>query len=414
MKKLLLLLLICFIAFPSIYADDSHHAEGTSSDGAEHPSRSRSMDRGFEIAFDINAVFSNNLLTIGEVFSETITIDINRVTNGLMASLGVGTAFSINIDSKKGWGFGLSLGAEGTGVFDTGGILSLNNLNNEALDFGGALFVVADINTFFEIQKFKVTFNPSMFWAAAYFNPNIRYSLNTNDGIDFSYTAREVRIYTAMPYEQFMNNNIFELTGSPGFDVTLGVEYPLAKELGLSTLIPLLDFDVGVELHRIPIIPSVLRDYYGIRDTVSGNIDVLDFFGGSPDLGDGVDTDFVSGRAEASFERTFKMLIYANWRPLLGSKLLTVTPVLGLSNDFLYSRAVSFEGGVSATLNLADIFYATAGISYFDRVWINSLDLAVNLRAFQLDLGVDMRSQDFIRSWTAGGVGVRVGLRFGW
>jgi len=404
MKKPIILLLICLLAMPLIYA------EGENTEETRSP---RTMTRGFEIGFDVGAVFSNNLLTVGEVFSDTVVIDIDRISQGLMASLGLNAGFSINIDTRRGWGFGLSVGLEGTGAFNSGGILSLGNMDNEALDIGGALYVVADINTFFHIKKFKITFNPSLFWAAAYFNPVIRYSLNTDDGVIFNYNARDVRVYTAMPYDN-LSGGAFELTGTPGFDFTVGVEYPLAKEIGLSRLIPILDFDVGVELQNIPIVPSVLRDYYGINDISDQEINLLDMFGGSSPGFDDIDMNFTSGTGSASFERAFKMLIYANWRPLLGSKLLTVTPVLGLSNDFLYSRNVAFEGGVSATLNLADIFYATAGINFFDRTWINSLDISINLRAFQLDLGIDMRSHDFIRSWTAGGVGARVGFRFGW
>jgi len=416
MKKLIIFLAVCLIFLPSMYAEETHHEpEFSDIDDAPHTPRSVSMKRGFEFGIDINALFSNNLLTVGEVFSDTIIIDVDRISQGLMASFGVGAGFSINIDSKKGWGFGFSFGLEGTGIFNTGSILSFNDVKDEPMDLGGALYAVADINTFFHVQKFKIIFNPSMFWAAAYFNPNITYTLNTNDGIKFGINAREVRVYTAMPYELLMDEGIFELTGSPGFDLTLGVEYPLAKEMGITSKIPFLDFDVGIGFQNIPIVPSILRDYYGMPDINNHEIDLMDMITGSSESEENkLDTDFTSGKAEASFDRAFKLLLYANWRPLFGSKLLTVTPVLGLSHDFLYAQKVSFEGGVTGTLNLADMFYASFGINYFDRVWINSLDLAVNLRAFQLDLGIDMRSQDFIRSWSAGGLGIKVGLKFGW
>jgi hypothetical protein len=53
-------------------------------------------------------------------------------------------------------------------------------------------------------------------------------------------------------------------------------------------------------------------------------------------------------------------------------------------------------------------------MGYEDRLWKNSIDFALNLRAFELDFGFDMRSQDFLKSWTAAGLDAFVGLKFGW
>jgi hypothetical protein len=361
---------------------------------------------------------SNNFLPITDFFKETVFFDLDKLgRDGLDINLGIDfVPVYFTYDSKKGWGFGLSLGLETTGILGiSGDLLSFSHARNSQSDFAGAVFGVAQASGFFHIQKFKVSVKPALFYTLAYVKPdNFAYTFSTRDGKNVIYLDYDIRMYSVLVFNEYNNISSVSL-GTPGLDFSIGVEYPLSKEIGLNNLFPFLDFDVGLDFINIPIVPSTLTHYKQIVGSV-GAKDGFVLDENSSDLGSAFseNTKTFDREGKASFERSFKMLVSAKWRPLGGNKLLTITPVLGLSHDNLYFEPASFEGGVGATVNLINMFYATAGIHYFDRLWINSLDLAFNLQAFQIDLGVNMRSTDFIKAWSAGGVGVRFGLKFGW
>jgi len=376
----------------------------------------RMPDRGFEFGLNTNAVVTNSFLSVGEIFTETIVLDLNELNSGFMAGIGFGvTSFFLNINSKKGWGFGISTSVEGIGVLGLpGNLLNFGSADNLMIDLSGALFATTDIHAYFNVQKFKVSVKPSLYYTLAYIKPEISYTFLSNENGNTFNLDYSVSLFTAFLMDDFPNN--INLNGSPGFGITVGVEYPLAREIGLAKLLPFLDFDVGIRFENIPIVPSVLRNYMRMEGSVGSTEpfhitesfdDIFSLF--DPDFG-----DMITGEEVQEFFRPFKMVIWANWRPLFGSNLLTVTPMLGFNLSQLYVSWFSAEFGINASVNLANIFIATAGINFIDRTWINSLDLSLNLRAFQLDLGVDMRSANFIKSWTAGGVGVYLGLTFGW
>jgi len=72
------------------------------------------------------------------------------------------------------------------------------------------------------------------------------------------------------------------------------------------------------------------------------------------------------------------------------------------------------EAGINACLNFNNSFLIKMGFNYTDRMFVNSLGFAINFRFFEIDIGADLRSQDFIQSWKGTGLGVNLGLKFGW
>ena len=90
MKKFILFLLISLIGFSGVYA--------------------QIPNRGFEIGFDANVLFANNLLTVGDIFKETAVIDLDKINKGFMINLGIGAGFHLGISGKKGWGFSIDTG----------------------------------------------------------------------------------------------------------------------------------------------------------------------------------------------------------------------------------------------------------------------------------------------------------------
>jgi hypothetical protein len=422
MKKFTTLLVIfLFVHSFCLFADDAVEPFGDDPlDTAGNKKPFGIQDRSFEIGLvNLNLNFANNFLTVPEFFQDVIVIDIDKLADGFMFNLGLNIApFYFTYKSKKGWGLGLSTNVDAVGIFNIPGkILSLKEAVKENSDIGGALFASATINTFFNVQKLKVKINPSLYYAVAYATPSpkssssLLYTLDYTDGtvlcVDY-----DMRVYTAFPLDDLDN---FNLTAKPGLDFSVGVEYPLAKEIGLSKILPFLDFDIGLDLINVPFIPSRMTDYMQINGRV-GSDKPITFFGGGGDLFSSFETinDFENGEAEVKVSRPFKIIARVDWRPLFGTRLLTVTPVIGFCHNDLYYEPFSLEAGLNACLNLANFFLVKAGVNYTDRLFINSIDLAFNLRAFELDLGVDIRSQKSSQSWKGAGLGVNFGLKFGW
>jgi hypothetical protein len=403
MKKLLFILIIFLIALPGAFANDDY--------------RRPPMSRAFEIGFNAGFNVSNDFLSIGDIFQRTFTIDFDELANGLRFNLGVNAApfyFSINAGS---WGFGLSTNIEAAGILSlSGDMITFSEANNSISEASGAVFASAGIDTFFHIDRFRIRFRPAVYYTAMYMKPNISYTFdNTNNGTIFNINY-DVRLYTPLSMEDFNNTGNFDLTATPGFDFSIGLEYPLSRAIGISNILPFLDIDIGVDFINIPIIASTMNNYMRIVGSIGSEnptniMDDLDnFLSSFNDL----DPEMIDGTETITIERPFKMLAWANWRPLLGSNLLTLTPVVGFAINPLYVEPFSFEMGINARLSLINILVATAGVNYTDRMWVNSLDLALNLRAIELNLGIDLRSQAFIGSWTAAGVGVNLGLKLGW
>ncbi|MCL2181248.1 MAG: hypothetical protein FWB83_08980, partial [Treponema sp.] len=315
------------------------------------------------------------------------------------------------------WGFGLSTAVDAYGILNLSGeMLSFNVVSGEKSDVSGAVFASASINTFFHIERFKLKVSPSIFYAAAYATPgNITYTLaNNSNGTSTIVLGYDMYVYTPFSMEKFKDGN-FCLTGTPGFDVSVGLEYPLSRAIGITDVLPFLDMDVGLDFINIPIIASTLTDYM----LVSGGVEKYDFniFDEIEDLMKefgNLDPDTEYGNASQALDRPFKMLAWLNWRPLLGSRLLTINPVVGFSVNHLYSDVFAFEGGINACLNLANLLRVSAGVNYLDRLWVNSIDIALNLRAIELNLGASLRSPDFLASWAAAGLGINLGLKIGW
>jgi hypothetical protein len=417
MKKITVFFIICLIILPVIYANDGFE------DYHFHYDRGpfRIEDRIFELGlvnFGVNV--SNDYITIGEIFSETLVINIDNLANGFRAGLGFNlTPFFLNLNFG-GWGFGLFTNVDLVGAISINGqLLSLSEADNALSEVNAAIYASAGISAFFHVHRFKIKVRPAMYYPVVYVKPEILYTFDISDGtklmLDYG-----INIFSAFPLDDISAfPESFELTARPGFDLNLGVEVPLSEILGLN-YIPILSFDVGLDFINIPIVPSKMRSMASIAggfgvDEDGNLINILDpdGFSNFTDSFDNLSTELLYSEADQNIIRPFKMLLWANWRPF-GTPLFTVTPMIGFSLDALYASLGAIELGIKAKLDLANLFITTFGISYEDRLWRNKLDLVLNLRALELNLGLELQSQAFLKSWNASGVGVNFGLKFGW
>jgi len=371
-------------------------------------------NRIFELGINANAGFANNFLSAKDIFQETFILDLDQLMNGFMMNFGFGAApIYFNHNNKNGWGFGLSFNAEGFGIFNLSGkLLSFDEAVNDKSEIGGAVFAEIAPSGYFHLQRLKIKIKPALYVPVAYAKSDISYTLKNTANDTIFNIGYEMNIFTAFPTGDSAG---FKLTARPGVDLRVGVEYPLSEALGISNKIFFLDFDVGLDIINIPLVPSVMRNYMK-KDGSIGSDKPVNFFGD-----DGMDTDsFFStdgdtkyGEKKQTVLRPFEMFVWANWRPL-GIRLLTVIPTFGFEINPFYIEPFSLEAGVKARLNFFKFFIATAGIGYYDRLWKNSIDLALNFRAFEFNIGADLRSQKFTKSWSGGGFGLNVGFKFGW
>jgi hypothetical protein len=401
MKKLFFFLLICSLILPCIYADGFF---GT-----------QTRNRTIEFGLNANTYLTNDFLSAVDFFQETFLLDLDDLERGFRMNLGIGvTPFYFSFNNKDNWGFGLSVKADMEGHFHlSGDLLTFSEAVNSKSDMGMAIFAELGIDSFFHIQRFKVKVRPAFYYPIMYMKSDISYTFdNINDGTILSIDY-DVRLFSASSLE---DTSGFDLTASPGLDISIGAEYPLSEVLGLNRILPVLYFDVGLDLINIPVYPSKIEHYMQIVGRIGRDEPVVFFSGGDDDFfSDLFSTeDAIYGNEINSVVRPFKMIGWASWRPLGGSRLLTIIPSAGFAINPLYLRPFSLEAGTKARLNLGNVLITTLGIGYHDRLWKNSIDLAFNVKVFELNIGADLRAPNLVNSWTGSGLGVNLGLKFGW
>jgi len=377
------------------------------------------QDRSFEIGLMLlNVNFANSFLSASDLFKDVIIIDLDKLADGFKLNFGLSaTPIYFNFKSKEGWGLGFSTDINAAGILNiSGNMLTFNEAIKDNSDVGGAVFSSVAVNSFFDIQKFKLKIAPSLFYTLAYITPpknipsSFIYTLDYSDGtvmcIDYA-----ARIYTGYSVE----DNKLSLSSTPGLDFTVGFEYPLAKEIKLTDNFPFLDFDIGLDLINIPFIPSTMSNYIQVKGRIGKDEPIKLINKDEDDDGNIFSSDdIVNGDKIVQVYRSFKMIVRADWYPLLGRKLLTITPVIGFCHDDLYYNPFSLEAGLNVCLNIGDLFLIKAGYNYTDKMFVNNFGFAVNIKACEIDIGFNLRAQDAAQVWNGAGFGVNFGLKFGW
>jgi hypothetical protein len=401
-------------------------------------------NRVFELSlinFDIG--LSNSFLAASDVvndagggkfFKEKVSINLNDFLKGFSFNFGVVIKpLSLNFNWKDNWGFGLDIGHTNvTGNLQlSGNLLSFNEAKNDRFGTGAAVFTDFGIPVFFHYRTFKIKIRPSVFLPLVYTEPNITYSYMQLPETDTRASGMrleinyDIRVYSVVNMQGIEDGN-FDAFGENfnawdiaknnlGGDFSLGVEYPLFDWL-----------DLGVDITNIPLVMATLNYYMQITGKPVFFESQINIEGKPPSKGDDYDYGYPNpeNREDLKIEynnngskkiyRPFTMLFYAKYRPFEATPWFSLIPSLGFSLNPLFAQLGSVEGGLSARMDLSNLFIATIGINYNDRRWKNSIDLILNLRAFELDFGISFQSSDFAKSFQGAGFGVAIGLKFGW
>ena len=436
MKKIILVLLMLLLSL-SAWArgdDDDDYEDEEPVETQVQPQESPPLlvkrkktgikNRTFELSLlNTNVNVSNDVVAAMDILKETAVFNIDDVLSGIRLDFGASiTPLSLNFNWRDKWGMGLDLARVDVfgNVSLSGSILSLEIEKRLKTGAGAAVFVnVVGVPIFFHANNFKVKIRPSAYLPVVYAEPRVWYSFN-RERLSLEY---DLKVYSLISMEGIADDGMnalqdnFDLNDIPGilndnlgFDLGLCVEYPLYPWL-----------DLGVDIVNIPFIQAKLYHYLQLKDEVYVDtelIDILDLINGGefPKEAYHYPEDFTPGyytnSSGKSVYRPFKMLFYANYR-FFDSNLLTLRPQLGFSINRLYPEQGSIEAGLSARLDLGNVFVTTLGTGYLDRNWKHSLDFIFNFRVFEIDLGVSVQSPDFAKSFRGAGAGVNFCLKMG-
>ncbi|MDR1072208.1 MAG: hypothetical protein LBL45_00830, partial [Treponema sp.] len=125
----------------------------------------------------------------------------------------------------------------------------------------------------------------------------------------------------------------------------------------------------------------------------------------------GDDINFDSVEGETAVRRPVRFDLYSNIRPF-GKKLVVVRPSIGLTAANTLDGKLHFNYSLTAELN-TPVFLLHLFTAYDELVYKHGLMIGLNFRIVELDVGIDVRSRDFAKSFDLNGARVWVGARVG-
>jgi hypothetical protein len=380
--------------------------------------------------FEIVRDFGDILGDFGNIYQDPVSVDLDDFFKGFNLTFGATIKpFSLNYNWKDKWGFGLDIAhIKATGDLSlAANMLTLKEVEEEKSHVGVAVFADVGIPVFFHIKKLKLKLRPAAYAPLFYADSQVTYTGKDKTHFEVNYDMRVYSIANTKGFEGAFDEGIDMdlvtqdmqddymgiLTNNMGYDLGLGVEYPVARWL-----------DIGVDFVNIPIVKARLNHYLRLQGTayLDTDIDFNEIIEKKGEFPDGFwekvynyeTEDPVAGYDSdgKAVPRPFATLFYVNYHPFR-SRILSLIPSVGFSYNSLYLEPFHIEGGLNTRIDLANIFVTTLGVNYNDRMWKNSIDFILNLRVFELDFGLASHSPDFVKSWQGAGVNVNVGVKFG-
>jgi hypothetical protein len=375
--------------------------------------------RVFEVGFDVEAGFANNIIGLTDIFwtpNQKILIDLDKLPKGAMGLDLLGSFKGVMNITVGDYRFGSFTGMDtiAYGAVDGLGELLAEGYSGDAtidISSGASAFVYTSLWGDFGIPSLE---GWKFYAAPAYYIPLIYTQTrdsdfhlrtitdeNEKDILQFG-GSFDTRVYTPFSME---NASISPgaLTQAGGLDISLGAEYSLASLVGFN-------LDVGSLISHIPLVPARLANQmtmlYSMEDM---NLDLLEAVlnGNMPEMA--ANSESVYGDANFAAFRPLEFDFYALYRPF-ESDLITVKPLLGFSVLTVYGAG--FNAGVSAALS-AGVGSMELSTQYRNRLWRHALDFVLDLRVFELDFGIGLQSQSFLKSFALGGLTVSLGFRLG-
>ncbi|MCR4790571.1 MAG: hypothetical protein K5839_05775 [Treponemataceae bacterium] len=433
-KKIISVLLVLLMLTASVFAksksDDSKTEEDQKKEKEKKDKNDRSFfDRYWESGTVIDLNLSNNYLGLSDILKETIVIDFSEMAESLSYK---GLAFNTILDFRhysniytKKLDFGFAIDFDTIINFalskDTMALIANGNSVDEDMllgaGFGAEAFVSLDLPFSFDIgEKLTIDLSASYFIPVLYIpytDGTVTTRINSDGTLSLNGSVT-AQVYSALPIASLVGGtgefDVFSILAQGGVDLSFAGQYELLEFL-----------DLGFNITNIPLVPSNLNCQYQYTATVDYDMDtaVLNQFMTNKSFDtEGFSYTLSENEAESSGAmkvfRPIKMGFWATWR-ILNNDLLALTPFMQFR---LLDATVDNEAGFGFDYALTvstDLKWFRGGFTtcYLDNIFKQQLDLAFNLRFFELDLTLSSQSANFLKSFCGTGFGLAIGIIFG-
>ncbi len=412
-------------------------------------SENKFTDRFVELYGDASLNFSNNGLTLSEIFVKDIVIDFTKLADtlpdsGYKASLTATPSAGLKLNLPV-FTLNLSIGATvdeylqiGKSYFDLLGYgydyTQYTKENPLSFDINSTTdaFAYGNLDIGFNVKKFKIVAKPTLFVPIFHVAPGKGSMTFTNleDGTISAEVSQTIAIYSVeeINYKngtQYFFENINVSDFGYGFDMGATVSYEFNDKL---------NFTVNT---RVPMIPGQLKHGTKITLDAAYNANAEDFVKGqfydsektsaTITTSDGKTYDLMNSEEDKSemdlswintdykIHRPFKLEGYATYNL---NSLLAFTGGAGFGVVHPFSSDVSEisvypEYFAGANLSLGGVLNAHVSTEYMDRIFKHEVGLGLNIRILELNAGISLQSTDFKTSFTMSGLGSYLTLAIG-
>lgn len=364
-------------------------------------------ERFFEIQIGVPADFSNNAISLDDIFKKELTLDLAKIANEMPSE-----GLNLIVDAKPYVAINLNIAfihigmSAGVDVYEKMGIskdffdfLGKGNEVGETLTFDfnnyTDLFAFCEADVGIDFSNFSIHVTPSLFVPifsssgsvakVTFLNDeegNINLNMNTNFGVYSNFDMYDENILSDL----FSNGN--------GFDVGVSASLPFGRKLVFSGKA------------RIPIVPGSYQYKYSSYYEATTTMNLLDSSLNSSETNGNI-KDFSKEVLEEKIyiNRPMKFNLYADYL-LVGNVLkLRAGGGMGVFRPFLTDSFTYPEYYFSAGINLFDFIKASISTEYTSQIFKHQIALGINVRLIELDCGVSLQSTDFSKSFSNNGFG---------
>lgn len=410
-------------------------------------------NRFVELRVDLPMDVSNNSFGILDLFrSEELLIDLGAVADelpedGFTIRSSMTPNIGVNFNIAK-FHAGLKVGADIYGSFNLDksifNFIAFGNKLNETVEIKpnvyGDVFITGDVYADLQLGRMKLNVNPALFIPVASINTNNTYLKiqNNSNGDIIAEMNGNIELYSQFALDETGNgidinhismgsetmdirssDALMKLFRYSGFDFAGIIELP-------SPIFDSLSFSAAF---RVPIIPGKLNTKTAIscdtqykinpseiiQNKIDGNTENSENEGKELDLNlNDLDYTYYSEETVYKINRPFKFMGYATFMPF--GELLTAKAGLGFAvRSPLSEYAVTYPqyylgGGVSV---LGGFFRMSLSTEYTNQIFIHQTNLAISLRAVEIDLGLGTEGPNFEKSFNLSGVRAYLGVAVG-
>lgn len=364
-------------------------------------------ERFFECQIGVPVDFSNNAISLDDIFKKELTLDLAKIANEMPSE-----GLNLIVDAKPYVAINLNIAfihlgmSAGVDVYEKMGIskdffdfLGKGNEVGETLTFDfnnyTDLFAFCEADVGIDFSNFSIHVTPSLFVPifsssgsvakVTFLNDeegNINLNMNTNFGVYSNFDMYDENFLSDL----FSNGN--------GFDVGVSASLPFCRKLVFSGKA------------RIPIVPGSYQYKYSSYYEATTTMNLLDSSLNSSETNGNI-KDFSKEVLEEKIyiNRPMKFNLYADYL-LVGNVLkLRAGGGMGVFRPFLTDSFTYPEYYFSAGINLFDFIKASISTEYTSQIFKHQIALGINVRLIELDCGVSLQSTDFMKSFSNNGFG---------